>query len=361
MPNSQGQPLPGEPGYVEPNTNGLLNNTPATQPAANTSPVTANSAPVAATASDATPTPFTVSPNQTVLSQIKNVVADDSPLLQQARTRAQQTANQRGLLNSSIAISAADAAVYDAALPIAQADAAAYDRAATNTAQAANQAALTNAQLRTGISQANATAANQQILQRIQSDTTLTAQDRQSMTQKYIADLDRATQEKIAGVQASTQLSIADKQMQTAALQRETQIQVANINAASSLANIDADGKYRTQIAGIQASYNTLIQTQASAGDLYKSMLATITEISSNPNVTDKATALNNAVKALNDGLGLLGDIQNLNLGSTLTFDGTPNTTEPAPVAPVVPASAPFLNGFPNFYDPGTGGTGDPE
>ena len=70
-----------------------------------------------------------VQPNETVRSQLQQIIADDSPLMQQARTRALQTANSRGLLNSSMAMTAADSAMYDAAMPIATQDASTYARA----------------------------------------------------------------------------------------------------------------------------------------------------------------------------------------------------------------------------------------
>lgn len=70
-----------------------------------------------------------VQPNETVRSQLQQIIADDSPLMQQARTRALQTANSRGLLNSSMAMTAADSAMYDEAMPIATQDASTYARA----------------------------------------------------------------------------------------------------------------------------------------------------------------------------------------------------------------------------------------
>lgn len=59
----------------------------------------------------------------TVQGQLSGLMDSDAPFLQQARTRAAQTANSRGLLNSSMAASAGEAAAYDAALPVAAKDA----------------------------------------------------------------------------------------------------------------------------------------------------------------------------------------------------------------------------------------------
>lgn len=287
MPDASGKLFPGEPGYVPPGDGGgLINTAPPTAPLV---------PPTQAKASTATPTAFTVAPNQTVASNVESIIAKDSPLMQQAATRAAQTANARGLLNSSIAINAGQAALYDAALPIASQDALTFDRAASNTAQANNAAALQNSQLATGIAQSNAgTAATEKLqtaLARIQSDTTLTAQDKQVQSQQLIAQNENANR-----------------------------MAVAQLSANSALTNIDADGLIKTKIAQITSGYSALVQTSQGAGALYQAMLGELANIARDPGVTDKATAMNNQVKALDDGLRLLGEIQGLNLNANLTF-----------------------------------------
>lgn len=84
------------------------------------------------------PTGWDVRPNETVRSQLQKIIADDSPLMQQARTRALQTANSRGLLNSSMAMTAADSAMYDAAMPIATQDASTFARSGEFNANTKN-------------------------------------------------------------------------------------------------------------------------------------------------------------------------------------------------------------------------------
>ncbi len=84
------------------------------------------------------PTRWDVTPNETVRSQLQQIIADDSPLMQQARARAMQQANSRGLLNTSMAATAGQAALYDAAMPIATQDASTYARAGEFNANTAN-------------------------------------------------------------------------------------------------------------------------------------------------------------------------------------------------------------------------------
>jgi hypothetical protein len=135
------------------------------------------------TATGYTPTPYTVKPESLVQEQVKNIVGADSPLMQQARTKASQTMNARGLLNSTLNTQAGQEAVISQALPIATADAATYDRAMTNTANqqnaasqfgaaATNTASQTNAQLATQMNTTNANAKNQALSQEAQAANT---------------------------------------------------------------------------------------------------------------------------------------------------------------------------------------------
>lgn len=61
----------------------------------------------------------------TVQSRLEGLLGSGSTFLERARARSKQAANKRGLLNSSMAVQAGEAAAIDAALPIAQQDSAA--------------------------------------------------------------------------------------------------------------------------------------------------------------------------------------------------------------------------------------------
>lgn len=129
--------------------------TSAKAPAQTTVPPANQPAPVApATAAKAVATPWNASPDQTTAGQLEAIIDKDSPLMQQAKTKAAQQANARGLMNSSMAVGAAQNAVIEAAAPIANADA----------ALAANRAQF-NAQNQTQISGLNATEQNKFLMQ----------------------------------------------------------------------------------------------------------------------------------------------------------------------------------------------------
>lgn len=103
----------------------------------------------------------TVGDNELVSSQLQKLLATDSPYLQQARNKAAQTANSRGLVNSSMAAGWGESAAIDAAAPIAQADAGAYTSAARDNQSAQNAVSLHNASAANQAEMARAAAANQ--------------------------------------------------------------------------------------------------------------------------------------------------------------------------------------------------------
>ena len=61
--------------------------------------------------------------DESVTRAVTQTMAQDSPLMTQARTQGLQQGNRRGLLNSSMAVGAAQDSAYRAALPIAQQEA----------------------------------------------------------------------------------------------------------------------------------------------------------------------------------------------------------------------------------------------
>lgn len=84
--------------------------------------------------------------SETVQGRIPGLLAENSPVLQQARAGAMTAANDRGLLNSSIATSGADDAVIRAATGIATTDAGIYNNADDYNVAAKNQALMYNTQ-----------------------------------------------------------------------------------------------------------------------------------------------------------------------------------------------------------------------
>ena len=139
-------------------------------------------------------TPWNVTPEQTVEGRINRLIDPNSPLIQQARTRAAQEMNQRGLINSSIGMTAADAAAYEAALPIANVDASTFAKAAGYNADVSNVNARMNAQ-----------AANEMTQARLQAETQRFTSQLSSENQQSISELDSQSRETISAAGLSNQ------------------------------------------------------------------------------------------------------------------------------------------------------------
>jgi len=92
----------------------------------------------------------------TVQGRLAQVLNPNSQLMQRAQFFANQQANARGLLNSSLATSAAQAAMTDAGLQIATPDAAAFNQFGLQNTEAANRQAQFNADQLNRVNTANA-------------------------------------------------------------------------------------------------------------------------------------------------------------------------------------------------------------
>ena len=147
-----------DPNYVDPNTGIINSNLPATSTTPETGVGTTNLStgsvsdqldqilgpsttstisPSATTVPGATN--WNVTPEQTVEGRIGGIINSNSPLMAQAKARSTEAANSRGLINSSMAVQAGEAALYDAALPIAQQDANTFATSAQSNATETNK------------------------------------------------------------------------------------------------------------------------------------------------------------------------------------------------------------------------------
>ena len=294
MPNADGTPSKGELGYTAPNT-GLL-----TVGQGGTTPPVAGYDPSQATASTAKstgydPSKFVMTPDQTVEGRAAKIAGDDSVLMQQARTRANQDAQAKGLLLSSIAVGAGQNAVLDKAIPIASQDAQAYNAAMTNTANAentakqfgaagSNQAALANAQLGTDVSKVNAGMSN----------------EAQALSAKAAND------QTIARLDSSTRLMLGR-----------------------------LDSSTRLKLGTLDAQNRQLLQTNANAANMFQETVKNIAGISVDPTLTQAAkdAAVQSQINLLNEGLRTTAgvsstvpaEISSLNLDQYFQTDTSPS------------------------------------
>jgi hypothetical protein len=215
MPDVNGNLIPGDPGYKAPGTGlinvtaGQTNVTPSPNPSVGYTPETAESKSYA-------PTSTVMLDQDTVQGQLRNIIGADSPLLQQAATRARNEANARGLINSSMAVGAGHEAVTAAALPIAQQDASTSFSARTQTAAAENAAKQFGAAGTNTASLANAGMIN-----------TASGQAAQAANDQMIARLDQSTRLSLGQLDATTKTALATLDTQN------RQLLQTNANAAN--------------------------------------------------------------------------------------------------------------------------------
>lgn len=365
---------------------GSSTTTPGATPAGNSgpgAPVTSYN-PNQAAVANATSTPTTIPTNGTVQSQLQNIIASGSPLMEQAETNAKNVMNQRGLINSSQAITAGDNSVIAAATPIAQQDAATYATAAEQTAQAANAASLQNSSLGTQTSQFNAGQGNAALSQAATASNTAAVTAQQIAGQTTIQGMQDTVNQSIAQLQANTSLSTAQLSAATqqivANIQANTSITnqqaqdlsqqvITQMNNTAALANIQANGQVSAQLATINNANSQLMQSDQAAQSFYSQSLVNLSNIINNTNLSDaqKTQALQDGVQELNDGLAAISQISGTpGVQSTLNFsDGTvdPSTGEitgpnvasaaPATVAASTPAPAPVPSPVPSVSDVG--------
>jgi hypothetical protein len=205
--------------------------------------------PAQASSYTTTPDTWKNSSDQTVAGQFNDLTKTDNPLMQQARTGALQQMNSRGLLNSSMAIGAADQAAYNAALPIAQADAAQASKVAGYNVDQFNQASAKNNEIKTNVS-------------------------------------------------------------------------LANTQSQNDMLKLQLDSQNKMALAKIEADYKSLIQTSASASDIYNNAMGAISKIYADASIpaTGKTQAINGYLTWMQQSMNLVSSINGVNLGSLLNF-----------------------------------------
>jgi hypothetical protein len=216
-------------------------------PAPNSTPAAVSTPAAAPATSSYTPSqiaetkPWTVDSSQTVSGNVDKLIAQDGPQMQSARTAALQAMNSRGLVNSSMAVGAAQKAVIDTATPIAASDAATYSKAAGYNTDVANTANTTNVAAQNTAQQFNAQQSNAMLSQQVDNQTRIQLQDLQSRSSTLLntnstasALFGQATSA-LNNIATSTTMDQATKQSQSAAIYANLQKQLQVIGSTSGL------------------------------------------------------------------------------------------------------------------------------
>ena len=284
----------------------------------------------------------------TVAGQLAGLMTKENPVMLQARTKAAQTANARGLLNSSMAVEAGESAAIGAALPIAQSDAATYSQQRLANQGAENTAYQFGAGAENAATAASAAAGNvgartaqTGLIQKELS--TQEAEQRSALSTQQAGETGTlSAQEAEQRSALSTQqagetgtLSAQEAAQREAAIkvqaEEESKLQTERAEQAQALALTEGQlatelqtlrGTQAQALANTEATYRQLIQTSASAGAFYNDMTKMIAAVLADTNTTaeQKEAAIGKLSELLESGLTVLGSIADVDLAGLLTF-----------------------------------------
>lgn len=257
-----------------------------------------------------------------------------------ARNQAAQfeaaAANQAALQN---ALARNQAAQFGAQADntVSLANAAARNDASQFTAGAANTAALQNAAAANAASQfgaqaqntaslANQASANQAAQFGAQAANTaaLANQAAQNQAGQWNAGAANAANQFNAQLGFAAQQANADAVNRAVMQQYDAAVKASMVNAdnATKIQLQQIDASTRTSLANIEAGYKTLMQSSASAADIYKQITQNISSIMENKDMdaSYKQSAIDNQLQLLQNGMQVQGAISNLRLSSLLNF-----------------------------------------
>ena len=280
---------------------------------------------------------------ETVQGQLSGIIAANSPLMQQAQAQAKQAMNDRGLGDSSLAVGAAQGALYSAAEPIAASDANTYSTTASQNMGAENTAALqnaaqantvnaNNAQFSNAAGSFTAAAANAAALANAQSATNVAETNASNVNAAGQFTAGAKNQAALIGSQLESQQKIAAagnlSQQTIAGISTASQQKIADANNASSQIIANLNSQTQLQVQQATAASQKILQTDASAAQLHAQTMQTVASIEQNVNLSSdqKAAAVQDQLTTLNNALGVLG-VAAESLGSAAATSPTGSTT----------------------------------
>lgn len=266
-------------------------------PAQITAPVTA---PVAQTqAALINPNSLTTPTAVTSEDRIAGILNKGGPLMQQAATAGTQQAASRGLLNSSMAVQAAQGAVIQAAAPIGTNDANSLNQMASNNANTLNQGVQFNANATNSANQWNAGAANQNAQFNTGNEMQAATSNANATNTANQFNANTQNQAGQFNAQSTNEFAKLDTQNQNTANQW-------NAQQANEAVLKTMDVNSREQLANIEANYKQLMQTNSSAENIYSQVMKNVSDIQNNKDIADKETAINSQMGWLRSGLKMI-------------------------------------------------------
>lgn len=281
---------------------------------------------------------------ETVAGQVHGIIAAGSPLLTQAQAQAEQAANRRGLVNSSMAAQAGQAALYQAALPIAQADAQAYQQAA-----AANQAA------RNAAGQFNADWTNRTALtafdDALQTARMQFSNDLQQQNMRLQDQMNALQAERNNAMQQGNMVLASQLDQQMARLNQEIAQQNAHYQNSLSQENqrlaAQLEAAAREHSSQLSLANENVLRTNAAAQQAMLNYSAQVAQILADPNIEsgNKQGLIDKLYQQTQITLRAIGVVTNMDFGNLLNFGAAPAPAPAAAPAATPPPQPDYLTG----------------
>ena len=277
-------------------------------------------------------------------SRLNAITSQDSPLMQRARQEGMLLAARRGLQNSSIAAGAAQGAVVDRATPLATQEADLLQGQRLANQNASNTASQFNAGAQTDVSKFNA--ANTTDVSKTNAGL---ATDTSKLNAQLGTDVSKLNAQNATETSRFNSETAAQKAQQDA--QAENAMRTAVMNQNAELNKQYLQGSQSIDLATVQAQYQALIQSNASAANLYNTYFQTIAQVMSNTNMDPSRVA--QIVGSLQQ--SLVGGMDFLNaMGGGTAPGGTAPTGAPASTTPTTGATTPTVGVAPPIRIPRT-------
>lgn len=250
-----------------------------------------------------------------VEDELVRLTSQDSNLMQQARTSGAQQAQQRGLLNSSIAVGASEDAANRAALPIAQQDASQQFQRGQQTRQFGQeenlqgrefgqQTALQGREIEARSALSTQEAGQSQALARVQGDIQQANLVKEYEERGLLSSQEAQQQRDTIAAEYGLRSGLSAQEFDQA-MQQQNDQQAANIE----LQRVSQEGA--AQLQTMQQQHQTLLQTSATAAQIYSNLQSDIAAILANPQIKgpNKAAAINDLIATTQASLDLMSSL----------------------------------------------------
>lgn len=211
-------------------------------------------------------------PANTVASQLSNLLSSDNPYMQAAKVRAEEKAQQFGLLGSSMAVGAAHRAAIESGLPIAQQDAETAAKFGLQQQAAENQIGVVGAESAYNAALMNTRIGNEMRQDTLKSQLTANQTGLEQQGQLNLQTLQSLTQLENQELQGLSQLS-------TQELQSLGQLNVQELQSRWNFVTQDATTR-------LEASLNEKLQAQKIDADIATAVKQTASEVMQNHQIS---------------------------------------------------------------------------